>query len=45
MATFTPREVVSELDARAIVAEAMRIAAEICVYTNDQVAVEELEAG
>jgi ATP-dependent HslUV protease subunit HslV len=35
----------SELDARAIAAEAMRIAAEICVYTNDQVAIEELEAG
>jgi ATP-dependent HslUV protease subunit HslV len=35
----------STLDARAIAAEAMRIAAEICVYTNDQVAIEELEVG
>ena len=35
----------SPLDARAIVTEAMRVAAEICVYTNDQVAVEELEIG
>lgn len=32
----------SELDARGIVAEAMRIAAGICVYTNDQVTIEEL---
>jgi len=32
----------SNLDARAIVQEAMRIASEICVYTNDQVVVEEL---
>ncbi len=30
------------LDARAIVEEAMRISAEICIYTNTQVAVEEL---
>ena len=35
----------SGLDARAIAAEAMRIAADICVYTNDHVAIEELEAG
>ena len=35
----------SGLDARAIATEAMRIAAEICVYTNDQVAIEELEVG
>ena len=32
----------SDLDAKAIAAEAMRIAAGICVYTNDQVTVEEL---
>jgi ATP-dependent HslUV protease subunit HslV len=32
----------SELDAKAIVAEAMRIASGICVYTNDHVTVETL---
>ena len=32
----------SELDARAIVVEAMRTAAEICIYTNEQIVVEEL---
>jgi ATP-dependent HslUV protease subunit HslV len=32
----------SSLDARGIASEAMRIAADICVYTNDQVSVEEL---
>jgi ATP-dependent HslUV protease subunit HslV len=32
----------SDLDAKAIAAEALRIAAGICVYTNDQVTVEEL---
>jgi ATP-dependent HslUV protease, peptidase subunit HslV len=32
----------SSLDARAIAEEAMRIAAAICVYTNSQLAVEEL---
>lgn len=32
----------SELDARAIVTEAMRIAAGICVYTNDHITVEVL---
>jgi ATP-dependent HslUV protease subunit HslV len=32
----------SELDAKAIVTEAMRIAAGICVYTNDHVTVETL---
>ena len=32
----------SDLDARQIVVEAMRIAAGICVYTNDQITVEEL---
>ena len=32
----------SELDAKAIVTEAMRIAASICVYTNDHVTVETL---
>jgi ATP-dependent HslUV protease subunit HslV len=34
----------SPLDARRIAEEAMRIAAEICVYTNDQLVIEELEA-
>src|SRR5262249_1870140 len=33
----------STLDARQIVEEAMRIAAAICVYTNDQLVLEELE--
>jgi ATP-dependent HslUV protease, peptidase subunit HslV len=32
----------SDLSARDIVAEAMRIAAEICIYTNTQITVEEL---
>jgi len=32
----------SDLDAKQIVEEAMRIAAGICVYTNDQITVEEL---
>jgi len=32
----------SELDARRIAEEAMRIASEICIYTNDQIVVEEL---
>ncbi|HEX6202914.1 MAG TPA: HslU--HslV peptidase proteolytic subunit, partial [Thermoanaerobaculia bacterium] len=30
------------LGAREVVAEAMRIAAEICIYTNDRVTLEEL---
>ena len=34
----------SSLDARQIAEEAMRITAAICVYTNDQIVVEELEA-
>jgi len=34
----------SDLDARGVVEEAMRIAAAICVYTNDQLVLEELEA-
>ena len=34
----------SELDAEAIARKAMAIAAEICVYTNDQVVLESLEA-
>ena len=34
----------SEMGPREIVAEAMRIAASICVYTNDQVTIEELTA-
>jgi ATP-dependent HslUV protease, peptidase subunit HslV len=32
----------SDLDARAIVQEAMKIAASICIYTNDRIVVEEL---
>jgi ATP-dependent HslUV protease subunit HslV len=32
----------SDLDAKAIVTEAMRVAASICVYTNDAITVEEL---
>ena len=32
----------SDLDARSIVLEAMRIAAEICIYTNEEWLVEEL---
>jgi ATP-dependent HslUV protease subunit HslV len=32
----------SDLDAKAIAMEAMRVAAGICVYTNDQITVEEL---
>lgn len=32
----------SNLDARAIAEEAMRIAASICIYTNDQIVIEEL---
>jgi ATP-dependent HslUV protease, peptidase subunit HslV len=35
----------SELDARAIVETAMQIAGEICIYTNDQLTIEELKAG
>ena len=35
----------SDLDATAIAREAMKIAASICVYTNDEVAVHELEKG
>jgi ATP-dependent HslUV protease subunit HslV len=34
----------SQLDAPAIATEAMRIAAAICIYTNDQIVVEELGA-
>jgi len=32
----------SDLDARAIVEESMRIAAEICIYTNNKIIIEEL---
>jgi ATP-dependent HslUV protease subunit HslV len=32
----------SALDARAIVAQAMAIAADICIYTNDRIVIEEL---
>lgn len=34
----------SNLDARAIAEEAMRIAAQICIYTNDNLTIEELSA-
>jgi len=33
----------SDLDAKSIAAEAMHIAASICIYTNDQLVIEELE--
>ncbi len=33
----------ADLDARTIAAEALRIAAEICIFTNDQIVIEELE--
>jgi len=32
----------SQLDAKTIAQEAMRITAEICIYTNDQITIEEL---
>jgi ATP-dependent HslUV protease subunit HslV len=32
----------SELDARAIAEEAMKIASSICIYTNNQMVIEEL---
>jgi ATP-dependent HslUV protease subunit HslV len=32
----------SNLDAKAVVEEAMKIAASICIYTNDQIVIEEL---
>lgn len=35
----------SNLDAKAIAYEAMRIAASICIYTNEKIAVHELEEG
>ena len=34
----------STLDARQIAEEAMRVAADICVYTNDRLTIEEIEA-
>jgi ATP-dependent HslUV protease, peptidase subunit HslV len=34
----------ADLDARGVVEEAMRIAAAICVYTNDQLVLEEIDA-
>jgi ATP-dependent HslUV protease subunit HslV len=34
----------SSLDARAIVEQAMRIAADICIYTNSAITIEELQA-
>ena len=33
----------TQLDARTIAEEAMRVAASICIYTNDQLVIEELE--
>jgi ATP-dependent HslUV protease subunit HslV len=35
----------ADLDARRVVEESLRIAAGICVYTNDQLVIEELDAG
>jgi ATP-dependent HslUV protease, peptidase subunit HslV len=35
----------ADLDARGVVEEALRIAAAICVYTNEQLVLEELDAG
>ena len=35
----------TELDARAIVERALGIAADICIYTNRQFTIEELEVG
>lgn len=35
----------TELDARRIVEEALRIAADMCIYTNDTFVIEELHAG
>ena len=35
----------SELDARSIVEHALNIAADICIYTNRNVAIEELRKG
>src|SRR2546421_4042186 len=35
----------STLDARQVAEEALRAAAEICVYTNDELVIEELDAG
>jgi ATP-dependent HslUV protease subunit HslV len=35
----------AQLDATELAREAMRIAAGVCIYTNDQIAVESLEAG
>jgi ATP-dependent HslUV protease subunit HslV len=35
----------AQLDASELAREAMRIAAGVCIYTNDQIAVESLEAG
>jgi len=32
----------TELDARRVVEEAMKIAAEICIYTNKEISIEEL---
>jgi ATP-dependent HslUV protease subunit HslV len=32
----------ADLDAKAVVSEAMRVAASICIYTNEQISVEVL---
>ena len=42
MSSFTPREIVSELDARTIVTKTLTIAGAICIYTNTTITVEEL---
>ena len=39
---MTPREIVSELDARTIAVEAINIAGDVCIYTNRNVVVEDL---
>ncbi len=33
----------TDLDAKSIVREAMKVASEICIYTNDQISIEEIE--
>ena len=44
MTDFSPREIVSELDARTIVERALGIAADICIYTNRNLVIEELRS-
>ena len=42
MTALTPREIVSELDAKSIATEALGIAGDICIYTNRNIVVEQL---